>query len=166
MFVFQSVDRAGKNNWIFIWRPSRQTHQRPSKRYHFVQYHFVLQPFLWHGSLIVRSFIHSFILSFVHSYARYGRPTCVYAACSGHCTTYGCNLAGAGRCDRCDVSCGLTESSSWDGNDFKHPVLLQRRPVSKKTKIKIYLSIEHSSVILITIKVLETIVQGPKRIIA
>lgn len=35
--------------------------------------------------------------------------------CSPHCTTYGCNVTGANKCDRCDVGYGLTSNASCDG---------------------------------------------------
>src|SRR6218665_2622696 len=40
----------------------------------------------------------------------------IFPACSLHCTTYGCNITGADRCDTCDFGFGLVNSTgSCDG---------------------------------------------------
>lgn len=35
--------------------------------------------------------------------------------CSSHCSTFGCNITGAYKCDQCDVGYGLTANESCDG---------------------------------------------------
>jgi len=36
----------------------------------------------------------------------------IFSACTEHCTTYGCNATGAGKCDRCDTGYILGPSNT------------------------------------------------------
>lgn len=56
----------------------------------------------------------------IHSFA-----TLIIAACSAHCVTYGCNVTGAAKCDRCDSGYGLNSAGACDGMTIKtfHAVL-------------------------------------------